>query len=172
MSALEELFGARLAVVVPDVVGAAVAAEIRGRLEVAGWHRYRLIDRGRYDVIAAVDEPALAGALVALAAERVGRRLALVEVRALRLGAGDYLLAHHDRIHDDRQVELVLDLSPVAVPGAEVHYRRGGQVYARIAAAPGALSIVERDAAVTCNHTYVSQRHAAASVVRLVLRLR
>ena len=59
-----------------------------------------------------------------------------------------------------------------AVPGAEVHYRRRGQVFFRAPCAPGSLAIVERGPTVSCNHTYVSKRHADASVVRLVLLLR
>jgi hypothetical protein len=69
-------------------------------------------------------------------------------------------------------VELMLDVSAAAVPGAEVHYRRGGQVYFRAPSAPGAASIVERGPAVACHHTYVSKRHPGAEVVRLVLLLR
>ena len=70
---------------------------------------------------------------------------------------------------DPRDMQPIPAATPVA--GAEVHYRRGGQLYHRVAAAPGALSIVERDGAVTCHHTYVSRRLPDA-VIRLVLRLR
>jgi hypothetical protein len=170
VSGLDELFAARMAVVVPEVVGAEVAAEVRARLARAGWSRYGLVDRGRYDRVEAVAEPALCDAVVAVAAELTDQPLRLREAWALRLGAGDYLLAHHDRVPDDRVVELTLDLSAAAVAGAEVHYRRRGQVFFRAPCAPGTLAVVERDPSVTCHHTYVSQRHAGAEVVRLVLR--
>ena len=89
-----------------------------------------------------------------------------------RMRPGDYLLGHHDRVHDDHPLELILDLSPVAVPGAEVHYRRRGQLFFRAPSAPRSLALVERGPTVTRHHTYVSQRHAAASVLRLVVLLR
>lgn len=171
MTTLDQLFGGRTAVVVPDVVGPSLAARARERLERAGYTRYTLLDRGSYDVVADPQEPELFGALIDLAARTTARALVLTEARALRLQPGDYLLAHHDRIHDGHPVELVLDLSPATVPGAEVHYRRRGQVYFRAPCVPGSLAIVERGPTVSCNHTYVSKRHAAASVVRLMMLL-
>ena len=82
------------------------------------------------------------------------------------------VVGHHDRVHDDHPVELTLDLSPTAVPGAEVHYRRRGQVYFRVPAAPRSLAVVERGPTVTCNHTYVSKRAADATIIRLIVLLR
>ena len=96
----------------------------------------------------------------------------MVESRALRLGPGDYILARHDHVYEDFPVEVMLDLSPAPVPGAEVHYRRRGQVFFQVPSQPGAMSIVERGPTVTCNHTYISKRHLDTSVVRLVLLLR
>lgn len=172
MTTLEQLFGSRTALIVPDVVGPGVAAEVRTRLERASYTRYALVDRGSYDVLADPREPELFAAVLAIAVQATGRSLVLAEARALRLLPGDYLLAHHDRIHADHPVELVLDLSPAAVPGAEVHYRRRGQVYFRVPCAPGSLAIIERGPTVSCNHTYLSKRHAGASVVRLMILLR
>ena len=172
MTTLDQLFGARTAAILPEVVGPSLAARARERLQRAGYTRYALLDRGSYDVLADPEDPELLGPLIEIAARTTGRALALAEARALRLGPGDYLLAHHDRLHDDHPVELVLDLSPAAVPGAEVHYRRRGQVYFRVPCAPGSLAIVERGPTVSCNHTYVSKRHAGASVVRLMMLLR
>jgi hypothetical protein len=134
--------------------------------------RHVLLDRGSYDVIADPQEPELIGALIEIAAQATARSLVLADARALRLVPGDYLLAHHDRIHEGHPVEVVLDLSPASVPGAEVHYRRRGQVYFRVPCVPGSLAIVERGPTVSCNHTYVSKRHAAATVVRLMMLLR
>jgi hypothetical protein len=172
MTTIEQLFGARTALVLPDVIDPTHAAAIRERLEHTGYTRYTLLDRGSYDVIADPHEPELHAAVIELATRATGRSLVLAETRALRLVPGDYLLAHHDRIHDDHPVELVLDLSPAAVPGAEVHYRRRGQVYFRVPCAPGSLAVVERGPTVSCNHTYLSKRHAGASVIRLMLLLR
>ncbi len=172
MTTLDELFASRIAVVVPEAIGPTLAAELRGRLEPSGYTRYALFDRGSYDVLASPDEPALFAALTGIARQVTGRSLGFAEARVLRLRAGDYLLAHHDRLHDDHPVELMLDLSPAVVPGAEVHYRQRGKVFFRFASHPGAVSVVERGPATICNHTYVSKRHASASVVRLVVRLR
>ena len=167
---LEHLFGGRTAVVIDDAITATLARDTRARL--AGYTRYALVDRGSYDVIASPAlDPGLLAALIARAERATGRSLALAESRALRLGPGDYLLAHHDRMHDGHPVELVLDVSPAGVPGAEVHYRRRGQVYFRVPSSPATLAIVERGPTVACNHTYVSKRHAGAEIVRLLLLL-
>lgn len=166
VTALGDLIGARTAVLVPDAIDPARA---RGHY---AWARYALLDRGSYEYARDVAEPELA-ALAEREAERVtGRPVRVVESRALRLGAGDYILARHDRVYEDFPVEVMFDLSPAVVPGAEVHYRRRGQVFFQVPSLPGAMSIVERGPTVTCNHTYVSKRHLDASVVRLVLLLR
>ncbi|MGE3763840.1 MAG: hypothetical protein AB7L94_16375, partial [Kofleriaceae bacterium] len=164
---IDTLFGARTAEVVPDAITPALAAELRSRW---AFTRYTLVDRGSYEH-ATVDEPALFAKLVEVVAKRahVDR---VVEARVLRLSPGDYLLAHHDRMHEGNPIEIVLDVSEAATPGAEVHYRRRGAVFFRVPSQPRSLSIVERGPTVTCNHTYVSKLHAGASVVRLVALLR
>jgi hypothetical protein len=167
---LDELFRARLAVVVPGMIAPGLAAELRMRLE-PRYARYALLDRGSYDV-APLGEPALLARLVEVAAERTGRELTVVAARAIRLRPGDYLLARHDAVHDDERVELTLELSATAIAGADVHYRRDGDLYAHFPPAPGALTIVERDARVTCSHAYVSKLAAPGEVVRLVAQLR
>lgn len=164
---LDELFGSRIAEIVPDAITSALAAEIRGRVSYA---RYTLVDRGSYEH-AALDEPALFGKLVEIVAKRAPVSQ-LVEARVLRLSTGDFLLAHHDRVYDGNPIQIVIDLSERSVPGAEVHYRRRGAVFFRVPSSPRSMSIVERGPTVTCNHTYVSKLHADASVVRLVALLR
>ncbi len=159
------------AVVVPAAVGAALATEVRGRLERTKYARYGLLDRGSYDFLDDPDEPELLEVLAGLASEVTGREVRPRASRALRLGAGDYLLVRHDRVHDDRPIELVLDLSPAMVPGAEVHWRHRGQVFFTMPSSPGALAIVERGPTVMSNHTYVSKAHQDVSVVRLVVLL-
>ncbi|HEY5935722.1 MAG TPA: hypothetical protein VIU61_13835 [Kofleriaceae bacterium] len=167
---LDELFGAALEV--PGVLTIDEVAAVRDRLERRGYTRHALIDRGLYDLAPDPDEPALFDRMLAHATRLIGVTLAVIGARAIRLGPGDYVLAHHDPPHANRPVELVLDLSPRPVPGAELHYRRRGQVYFRFACTPGALAIVERGPTVTSNHTYVSKRDASASVVRLVVQAR
>lgn len=130
------------------------------------WRRYALLDRGSYEV----SEVEVPERIVRVAEEATSRRLAVVEARAVRLRAGDYVLAHHDAPFTG--VEVVADLSRAAVPGAEVHWRRRGKVFLRMPGAPGAAAIVERDEAVACHHTYVSRRYGDVELVRMIVRLR
>ncbi len=132
------------------------------------FHRYGLVDRGSYEHC---DDIAVPVALVAMASELTDRSLRVFSARLLRIVPGDYVLAHHDLLHDDHRVEVILDLSPAAVPGAEVRYLRRGQVLFRVPSQPGTASIVERDPATVCHHTYVSKLHVGANVVRLVVQL-
>lgn len=163
---LGAVIGARTAVVVPDFVG---TTRVRG-----GWQfaRYALLDRGSYDYARDVDEPELFAVAMREVARVTGRELRVAASRVLRLGPGDYLLERHDQVYEDFPVEVMIDMSQAAVAGADVHYRRRGQVFFVFPSQPGAASIVERGPTVTCNHTYVSKRHLDASVVRLVLLLR
>jgi hypothetical protein len=165
MSELGDVIGSRTATIVADL---AANASIRGGWT---WSRYTLLDRGSYDYARDVDEPELAARAIAEASKVTERTLRLVESRALRLGPGDYLLAHHDRVYERFPIEVTIDLSPSPVEGAEIHYRRRGAVFFRVPSAPGSAAIVERGPTVTCNHTYISKRHLAACVVRLVLLL-
>lgn len=159
------------AVIVPDVVGSRLAAEVRERGSAAGYVRYGLLDRGSYAFAREVREPELLAALTGIASEITGRALVVKDARLVRLVAGDYVLVRHDRVHDDRPVELLLDLSAVPVPGADVHYRHRGQVYFVAPSAPGSLSIVERGPTVMKNDRYVSRRNEGAEVIRLEVLL-
>lgn len=170
MTTLGDLFGAAL--IVRDAVDAGGAAAARARWNTRGFTRYALLDRGSYDVLAEPAEPELLARMRRAAETATGRTLAAAESRVVRLLPGDYVLAHHDRIHDDNPVEVTLDLSPAPVAGAELQYRRRGQVFFRFPCTPGALAIVERGVTVTCNHTYVSKLHERACVVRLIALLR
>lgn len=172
VTGLDELFARRIATIIPEAIEPTLAAEVRTRLDRAGYTRYALLDRGSYEIAIGPDEPNVVAALAGLAGQVTGRSLAAVDARALRLGPGDYLLAHHDRSHEEPLVELILDLSPASVPGADVHYRRHGKVVFQMASRPGALSIVERGPEAACYHAHVSKRHLDALVVRLVVRLR
>jgi hypothetical protein len=151
-------------IIVPDLAN---GARIRGDWT---WQRYTQIDQASYDYADAIDEPALADLALRAASRVANRELKLGETRALRLHPGDYLLAHHDRVHEGYPLEVVFDLSEREVPGAEVHYRRRGNVFFRFSSQPGAASIVERGPTVTCNHTYVSRRQDA-TVTRVVMLL-
>ncbi len=155
---LEGLRGAAL--LVPDAAGCA--------LPDVTWQRYGQIDQASYDFVDDITLP-VTNAIVERAATQLDRKLSVRSTRLLRLRAGDYLLAHHDRFHDDNPVELTLDLSPASVPGAEVHYRRRGAVFFRMPCVPWTLAIVERGPTVSCNHTYISKLMPSAVVIRYVV---
>jgi hypothetical protein len=166
---LEAALATRSAVIVPDVIDAAAAADARARLIRAGYQRYVLVDRGRYSFAIDLNVAELIATLAPLVAATTGRTRALVDARVLKLEPGDYVLARHDRVME-QGIEVVLDLSLAPMPGAEVHYRQHGQVMFRVPSAPGSAAIVPRAASVTCNHTYISKLHRDAEVVRLVAR--
>lgn len=192
---IEQLFGARVAKLVPDAVDAATAAQLRERLRAGGYVRFPDIDRGSYEWrdVAPADAASLPGALRArlwaAAEEASGRGFsgggggkAFAHARALRLVPGDYVLDHHDPLgargpasasasEAAPVLELMLDLSPSPVEEADVLYRRAGKPFFQLPSQPGALAIVERDATVSCHHGYLSKRFVGAEVVRLVLRL-
>lgn len=153
--------------VIAHAIGPDQAASLRAGI--TGYRRYALVDRGSYEW-APLAEPVLRQ-VCELGAHRLGRALAPLDGRALRLSAGDYLLARHDQpvSGDARVVELVLDLSPVPVR-AELQYRRLGNVFFRVPCSPRSLAVVERTPVVTCNHTYVSKLLLGVEVVRLIVR--
>jgi len=155
---------ASAALIVPDL---AAQASVRGGWT---WERYALLDRGSYEIARSIDEPGLADIAVRAASRAMHRELKLGHARALRLSPGDYLLAHHDTVYEGFPVEVMFDLSPTAVDGAAVHYRRRGNVFFIVPSQPGAASIVERGPTVTCNHTYISRRQDA-TVTRVVMLL-
>jgi len=127
--------------------------------------RFPWIDRGAYAWGDVTDLAALAPLARYVDAE-------FACARVLVLGPGDYILAHHDPMPAGGGVpqELVLDLSPQPVLGAELYYRRRGAAVLAVPATPGTLAVVERGPTVTANHTYVSRRYPDARVVRLVAR--
>lgn len=154
------------AVIVPAAIGAELAADARRRLEDVKYTRYPRIDRGSYDFIDAPPLPDLFEALTGTAEAVTSRSCRILQTRAIRLHPGDYILTRHDRVYDDRPLELVLDLSAASVDRADVHFRHRGQVFFMMPSAPGSLAIVERGPTVMSNHCYVSKRYET-SVVRL-----
>ncbi|CAN5614167.1 hypothetical protein BH11MYX1_BH11MYX1_56690 [soil metagenome] len=162
---LEELLATRSAVTVPSNVASSVLAAARARFH---YQRYALLDRGSYEHDDAPHAPELVAALTARIAEVAGEARTFISARALRLVPGDYVLAHHDRIHETRVLECVLDLSPAPVAKAEVHYRQHGQVFFRVPCEPGSVAMVPRGPTVSCNFSYVSKLHTGAEVVRWI----
>jgi len=159
------------AVTIPTAVGSKIATELRTRFLDTGYARYALLDRGSYDHLDSPPIPDLVPIFEGVSSEVTGRTLTVVSARVLRLLPGDYLLVRHDRVHDDRPVELVLDLSPMSVPDAEVHWRHRGQVFFTMPSKPGTMTLVERGPTVMSNHTYITKRWTGTAVVRLVVLL-
>jgi len=157
---------------IEDAIDPETCAGARTRLESAGWTRWSLLDRGSYDFIDAPELPVLLGAMMRIAGEVVGRPLTLASARAVRLLPGDYVFVRHDRVYDDRPVEVVVDLSRAPVERREVHYRHRGQVFFVVPSRPGAVAVVERGPTVMRNSTYVSKRWRDAEVVRVFALLR
>lgn len=160
------------AVTIPTAIGSKIAAELRTRFLDRGYTRYALLDRGSYDGLDAPPIPDLVPIFEGVSSEVTGRALTVASARVLRLLPGDYLLVRHDRVHEERPVELVLDLSPMSVPDAEIHWRHRGQVFFTMRSTPGAMTLVERGPTVMSNHTYVTKRWTGTAVVRLVVLLR
>lgn len=149
----------RIATIIPDAPAPMPAVELR---------RYALLDKGSYLHADAVPEPA--GAL-ALAQGLTDRTLRVWSTRLVVLAPGDYVLAHHDPLHEDHRVELIYDLSPAPAP-CEVRYRRGrGGVFFVFPCTPGAACVVERDPTTQSYHTYVSKLRTGASIARLIVQL-
>ena len=136
------------------------------RVEVAHgpFRRFAQRDAACYDVADLAEVPH-----VARAAELLGRPLRVESARVVRLHPGDYALARHDAFAEG--VDLVVDLSPHAVAGAELVWLRRGAPFFRMAALPGTAALVERGPTVVCYHGYVSKR-SEHPVIRLVARLR
>lgn len=131
------------------------------------------LDRGSYEEICLPEPgsvlPGLVARIRARAEAVTGRSLSLASARAFRFLPGDYRLVRDDVVHEDRPVEVIVDLSREAAPGAEVHYRHRGQVFFVVPSVPGVMSLVERGPTIVSNHTYLSKLEPAARVVRLVL---
>lgn len=153
---LAELLATRSAVIIANAVGPR---------SFAGYQRYRLFDRGSYEFIDDPDAPDVIAQAVALIAKQTGDQRRCLESRVVKLSPGDYILAHHDRIHE-RGLEVVLDFSPAPAP-QELHYRQHGQVFFRVPCAPGSAAMIPRNPTVTANQTYLSKLHAG-EVVRWI----
>ncbi len=173
VTTLDDVVGGRVAVVRPHMIDGAARAAARAALEATGYRRLLGIDRAAAELCERPDLPALVARARTLATAATGGAGVVRACFAVRLRAGDYVLAHHDLVESGpiAGVEVMFDLSEAVVPGAVVHYRRRGQVYAELPSDPSAAAVVERGPAVTSNHTYLSKAFGAATVVRLVVRL-
>lgn len=135
------------AVLLPSAVDDAVAAELRARAEAAGWTRYALADRGRFDHDDALQVDPLWDELGGLAASIAGAPVTLARGRWLRQRRGDYSL-----VKDDSRtrppgplVELALDVSSGASGEAEAVFLDGTASFV-MPQIPGVLAVVERSA--------------------------
>lgn len=160
------------AVVVERALPAATVTEIRARLDAQPFVSFFLADRGRYELLEEIEEPALLAGLRDLADYVTGERLAIADARCLRLRRGDYAL----RRDDDRtrppegRYELVCDLSAGSSGEAQVVYARGGRTFFVAPQLSGSVSLVGR-AGVSRYDRYLNVHTAGRVVHRLRLWL-
>ncbi len=156
---LEEVLATRSAVLVPSNITKQFAF---------AYTRYAELDQASYEY-AEVSPRDLVKAVTDRIFEVTGERRTFVSGRVVRLLPGDYIVARHDVGSEQRVLECVVDLSPAAVPNAEVHYRQHGQVFFRMPCEPGTIAMMPRGPTVSCNHTYVSKL-CTGEVVRWIAR--
>lgn len=132
-------------VLVPDAVDAAVAAELRARLEAAELTPYALLDRGRYHYTDTLRVDPLWDELTRFAASIVPAPVTLARARWFRLRRGDYSLVKDDSRTrtPGRCLEVSLDLSSGHSGEAEVVYLDGTQALS-VPQLTGLMSVVER----------------------------
>jgi hypothetical protein len=137
-------------VLLPSVIDDATAADLRARVDAAGWTPYALADRGRFHYCDTLRVDPLWDELTAVASSLAGARLAIVRARWMRLRRGDYSLVKEDCATrpDGPHLELVLDISSGASGEAEVVYIEGADALA-VPQMTGILSIVARTPAIT-----------------------
>ena len=158
------------AVVIPNVISPAAAEPLRDAVLSAPFTRFDLAPRGRYAFLDAAPNPALEGALLAIAEPIVERRLEVASSRWSRLVHGDYALLRDDRA-DKPSVELTLDISERASGGAEICYCHRGRLVFAAPQIPGSLTIVERGPSIRRYERYLSRHVGDAEIVRLRLVL-
>jgi hypothetical protein len=159
---------------VENAIDAVERAAVRARVEAAGFARWEIADRGRYEVNAAHDEPELVARLVALATARLGVPLRPAARRFTRLRRGDYALFKDDHRRWqglDRHVEVTADLSAAASADGHIFYAWPDGT-ATVPQTPGVVAIVDRRGRQTARYErYLGVRFGDGAIVRLGLVL-
>jgi hypothetical protein len=134
----------------PSAIDDATAADLRARVDAAGWSAYALADRGRFHYCDTLRVDPLWDELAAVAADLAGARVALVRARWMRFFRGDYSLVKEDAATRPagRHLELALDVSSGAGGEAEIVYAEGPHTFA-VPQLSGLLCACDRTPAVT-----------------------
>ena len=147
-------------------------ADARRTLASARFDRFDLAHLGAYHQSSHAVPERLSGELAAIAAEAIGRPVALRAHRWMRLGAGDYSLLADDqawtaRPREEGVLDVTVDLSDAATGEAEVVFTHDGVAYFTVPQRPGQVGIAERSPTVGRYDRYLTHRVGAAVVVRL-----
>jgi hypothetical protein len=159
---------------VEDLVAEVDRTAIRARLEAAGYRRYWLADRGRYELNDTHHEPPLIAVLTALASTHFGVLLAPAWRRWTRLRHGDYALFKDDDRRwrgGETQVEVCVDLSAAASQEGQIVYA-SPDGNATVSQTPGTVALVDRREPRARYERYLNLRIGDAEIVRLNLGLR
>lgn len=154
------------------VIDAATLAAVRARLDGAGFDRYHVPDRGRYELNQTHEEPELFERLLRHAWQRLGgAALRPAARRWTRLRRGDYALFKDDgRRRTGGDYELCLDLSAAPSREGQIVYAApdGG---ATVPQRPGGVALIDRRGPVSRYERYLGVRFGDGEIVRLALVL-
>ena len=160
-------------VVIPELVGAQLAAAMRAQLDEIGFEPFCEPDRGRYEINRDLAVPELFEELRELVEQIVERPAQVGPAHWLRLRHRDYALIKADaksRVASSKHVELTLDFSARATGQAEIVYTDGVASWV-VAQQPGSVAVVERDAWLYRYDRYLDHRVAPDLIYRLRLAL-
>lgn len=160
--------------VLPEAIDAAVATELRARLEAAGLTAYALADRGRYEHNDTLEVLPLWAELGQLAADLAGRPMRLARARWIRQRRGDYSLVKDDSRTrppgGGRYLEIVLDVSAGHSGEAQAVYIDGTSTFV-VPQIGGVLAVVDRSPSTTRFLRPPTIRSVGAlDVVRLIMQ--
>lgn len=173
LETFRELYRTKRHVMVPALLDAAVAQQLRAALAEAV-APYYLADRGRYHVSKGPADEPLFSSLIGFAETIVGEPLGRLAHRWLRFRHGDYQLTHGD--HADaaaqgRHLELTLDFSARESDQAETVYTDGTSAAFIVPQLPLSLALVERRDSLYRYDRYLNHLIGDAEVWRLRLSL-
>ena len=159
--------------VLPELLLADGAAELRARAETAGLEPFFVADRGRYHANQTLRDEPLFDELRQIAAAVVEAPLVVGAARWLRLERGDYSLIRGDqasRSEPARHLELTLDFSEAPSDQAEIVYSDGAESIV-VPQWPGALALVDKPPTLYRYERYLThQVQLAIYRLRLILR--
>ena len=145
---------------------------VRDRVCAAGFSRYEIGDRGRYELGVSHAEPWLFARLATLARAQVHMAVSVETWRWTRLRHGDYATFKDDaRRACDGVVEVCLDVSAAASDQGQIIYRTAGTA-ATVPQRPGGVAIIDRRGPMARYERYLGVRFGAGEIVRLTLVLR